>query len=34
MLVDEVEREQRVAQVIEHAHEEHDVEALAEAPTS
>ena len=30
MLVDEVERQQRVAQVVEHAHEEHDVEPLAE----
>ena len=30
MVVDEVEREQRVAQVIKHAHEEHDVEALAQ----
>ena len=30
MLVDEIERQQRVAQVVEHAHEEHDVEALAE----
>ena len=30
MLVDQVEREKRMPQVIEHAHEEHDVEALAE----
>ena len=30
MLVDQVERQQRVAQVVEHAHEEHEVEALAQ----
>ena len=30
MLVDQVERQQRMAQVIEHAHEEHEVEPLAE----
>ncbi len=30
MLADQVEREQRMAQMVEHAHEEHDVEALAE----
>ena len=30
VLVDQVEREQRMAQVVEHAHEEHDVEPLAE----
>jgi hypothetical protein len=30
VLVDQVERQQRVAQVVEHAHEEHEVEALAE----
>ena len=30
MLVDEVQREQRVPQVVEHAHEQHDVEALVE----
>ena len=29
MLVDQVERQQRVAQVVEHADEQHDVEALA-----
>jgi hypothetical protein len=34
MLVDEVEREQRVAQVVEHAHEDHDVERSPSAPTS
>jgi hypothetical protein len=28
--VEEVEREERVAQVVEHAHEQHEVEALAE----
>ena len=30
VLVQDVEREQRMAQVIEHAHEQHQVEALAE----
>ncbi len=30
MLVQQVEREQRMAQVVEHAQEQHDVEALAE----
>ena len=30
MLVDQIEREQRMAQMIEHADEEHDVEPLAE----
>ena len=30
MLADQVEREQRVAQVVEHAHEEHEVEPLAQ----
>jgi hypothetical protein len=30
VLVDEVEGQQRMAQMIEHAHEEHDVEALAQ----
>ena len=30
MLADQVEREQRVAQVVEHAHEDHEVEPLAE----
>src|SRR5579883_3651650 len=30
MLVNEVEGEQRMAQMVEHAHEKHDVEALAE----
>ena len=31
MLVEEVEREQRMAQVVEHAHEQHEVEPLARA---
>ena len=30
VLADQVEREQRVAQVVEHAHEDHEVEALAQ----
>ena len=30
MLVDQVERQQRMAQMIEHAHEQHEVEALAQ----
>ena len=30
MLVDQVERQQRMAQVVEHAHEQHEVELLAE----
>ena len=30
MFVDQVERQQRMPQVVEHAHEQHDVEAFAD----
>ena len=33
MVADQVQREQRMTQVIEHPHEEHEVEALAEPAT-
>ena len=32
MFVDQVERQQRMPEVVEHAHEQYDVEAFAERP--